>query len=181
MPRTARRTMPLPTASLVACLALPAPLPAQEGPASTPEAMRAAIEACLETSPDRETGEACIGGPSDACMAMPANQTTVGMGTCVAAETRAWDALLNAAWPKLKATEAEADAADGMAAAGLPTRAETLLAAQRAWIAFRDAECAHAYAQGGTGTIRSLYGASCRLTLTARRALEFRAWLAGGP
>ena len=64
---------------------------------------------------------------------------------------------------------------------GLPTQAETLIAAQRAWIAFRDADCLHAYAMAGTGSIRQIEGASCRLSATAMRVLDFREWLRPGP
>ena len=114
-------------------------------------------------------------------MEQPGGQTTVGMAECLGAETQAWDSLLNALWPRLKAAAQDADAVESPQDMGLPGRAESLLAAQRAWIAFRDAECRHAYAQGGMGTIRTLYGASCQLDETAERALEFRAWLREPP
>ncbi|SFI11606.1 lysozyme inhibitor LprI family protein [Albimonas pacifica] len=176
MPRAAS----LAIASLIALIAAPAPAAAQAAGPSAAE-MRAQIERCLDAAADRAGEEACIGRTSGACMEAPGGQTTVGMAGCLGAETEAWDSLLNALWPRLKADAAESDAAESPQAAGLPTRADSLLAAQRAWIAFRDAECLHAYAQGGMGTIRTLYGASCQLEETAERALEFRAWLRAPP
>ena len=106
--------------------------------------------------------------PAMAQAACPGD-TQVEMNECAAAEYKAADAELNAAWKPAKAFFDEAG------------HGEDLLKAQRAWIAFRDAECLHAYAQGGTGSIRTLYGASCRLEETAERALDFRSWLGEPP
>ncbi len=163
--------------AIASLIALPCP-PALAQAAPSAAQMRAQIDACLEGAEDPG---ACIGRASGACMELPGGQTTVGMADCLGAETQAWDSLLNALWPRLKADAAEADAIESPQDAGLPGRGESLLAAQRAWIAFRDAECLHAYARGGMGTIRTLYGASCQLEETAERALEFRAWLQAPP
>ena len=51
-------------------------------------------------------------------------------------------------------------------------RVEALRDAQRAWIAFRDAECAMEYAAWGTGSIRSIAGADCMMSLTAERTVR---------
>ena len=170
------RAVSLAIASLIA---LSPPALAQAAPSA--EAMRAQIDACLDAADTPEAEAACIGPASAACMEQPDGQSTVGMAECLGAETQAWDSLLNALWPRLKAAAEAADTVESPTDLGLPGRAQSLLAAQRAWIAFRDAECLHAYAQGGMGTIRTLYGASCQLDETAERALEFRAWLREPP
>ena len=174
--------MPRAACLAIACLiVLPAaPAPAQEAGPSAQE-MRAQIEDCLDRAEGRVEEQACIGGPSAECMDRPGGYSTLGMVNCIGAETEAWDAILNALWPRLRNEAAAYDASESPGDLGLPGRADSLLAAQRAWIAFRDAECLHAYAQGGTGSIRTLYGASCRLEETAERALDFRSWLGEPP
>ena len=178
--------MPRASRSAVACVAalVAAPAAAQDAIPS-PAQMHGRVADCLAASDSRALDAACIGRESAACMDVHENQTTLGMMTCTLNEAEAWDLELNRLWPQVREAEAQADDADrgtgGAAARGLPTRAETLLVAQRAWIAFRDAECAHAYAQGGAGSIRQLYGAACRLETTAGRTLDFRAWLRAPP
>ena len=92
------------------------------------------------------------------------------------------------AWLKRLATlraelEAQAAARDAEAdaAMGLRTETETLAAAERAWDAFREAECAWRYARWGAGTMRQLAGAACRRDLAAARVLDLREVLAGAP
>lgn len=101
----------------------------------------------------------CIGAASGPCMESPDGGTTMGMVDCLARETAWWDQLLNANYGTLRSDmEGEAFTA--------------LRDAQRAWIAFRDAECAFRYTFWREGTIRSLFYGSCRLDLTARRAID---------
>jgi uncharacterized protein YecT (DUF1311 family) len=131
----------------------------------------AALSACLAGAAD---GAACIGVWQDGCQA--ADPSTAGIVACLDAEAAAWDAALNAAWgparDAAKATDARR-AAEGQG--GLPKAWEALLAAQRAWLAFRDAECASLYADWAEGTIRGPVAADCRMRLTAERALALRA------
>ena len=164
---------------LAGLLAAPAPALAAEPPSA--EAMRAQIEDCLQGSPDLQADSVCVGMPAESCMAIPENQTTLGMSACINAEADAWDQILNALWPEVKTQAAEFDAAERPQEMGLPRQSDSLLAAQRAWIAYRDAECLLAYAQGGIGSIRHNYGASCRLQMISDRALQFRDWLRPGP
>lgn len=133
----------------------------------------AEVTACLERADD---GAACIGATQDACQA--ADPTTAGTVACLDAEAAAWDAALNAAWGPARAAAKETDArraAEGQG--GLPKAWDALLAAQRAWLAFRDAECASLYADWADGTIRGPVAADCRMRLTAERALALRARL----
>lgn len=91
------------------------------------------------------------------CLAAPSGQSTAGMIDCIGTEWQAQDARLNRAYKgALKRLE-------------LPRQRAALQKAQRAWIAFRDADCASLYDQDW-GTISRVEAASCRLDRTARRA-----------
>lgn len=92
------------------------------------------------------------------CMDKPENSTTYGILKCGDAEIEFQDARLNKAY--------KADMAD---LADSPEVKAALLKAQRAWIAFRDADCATVWALSG-GTIRPIYMQNCYLQHTARRA-----------
>jgi uncharacterized protein YecT (DUF1311 family) len=95
----------------------------------------------------------------DRCLAAPSGQSTAGMIDCIGTEWQAQDARLNRAYQlALKRLE-------------LPRQKAALQKAQRAWIAFRDAECASLYDQDW-GTISRIEAAGCRLDRTARRADE---------
>lgn len=92
------------------------------------------------------------------CMEKPENSTTYGILQCGDAEIAVQDARLNKAY--------KADMAD---LADAPDVKAALLKAQRAWIAFRDADCATVRALSG-GTIAPIYVQNCYLQHTARRA-----------
>ena len=83
--------------------------------------------------------------------------STTAMVQCLAGETKAADARLNAAYKAARAR--------------VPARqAAALQVAQRAWIAYRDSNC-RAYALG-EGTIARVETAQCARTLTLQRAAE---------
>ena len=130
---------------------------------------------CYEAAADAEAKAACLGRMSAACMETEeGGETTLGMTFCLGAEADAWDSYLNVEYAE---TRAWARAADKDEAAYFPefaVRAETLLEAQRAWIAFRDAECALEYAQWGAGSMRNIAHATCRMQMTAERTLDLR-------
>ncbi|MBU4435955.1 MAG: lysozyme inhibitor LprI family protein [Alphaproteobacteria bacterium] len=92
------------------------------------------------------------------CLAKPANSNTYGILGCGDAEIKVQDARLNKAY--------KADMAD--IADNTPAKV-ALLKAQRAWITFRDADCATVRALSG-GTIAPIYMQNCYLEHTARRA-----------
>lgn len=155
----------LQTAILLACLATP--VVAQEASTYTP-ADEIAIQQCIETVRDinanakpgeQEDARTCIGQVSNDCQAEPGNGSTIGISQCNARETSWWDGYLNdnyAALQESLSVEAFAE----------------LKKAQRAWIAFRDAECQFQYARWGYGTMRSIGFSSCMLNQTAERALS---------
>jgi uncharacterized protein YecT (DUF1311 family) len=147
---------------------LPAAAPAQDaGPAFSP----AAVEACLAGAA-AEARRGCVGRAAEACMAGPDGSSTVGMTMCLDGEARFWDARLNAVYQALMQAAADADAE---AYPGAPATAETLRAAQRAWIRWRDAACADEAAQWGGGSGARPAGVQCFMAMTAERALALEA------
>lgn len=89
---------------------------------------------------------------------------TVNMMNCIAEEIRTQDARLNGAYQKLRGELSD-------------ERRQELLAAQRLWIQYRDANCQF-YATAG-GTLAMVASNECVLRETAQRAAELenlRAW-----
>ena len=127
------------------------------------------LEQCYEAAAGTEAKAQCIGAMAQVCMDdQDGGHTTLGMSSCLGAEGEVWDRFLNAEY---KATMAWSAASDE----DFPEfakRAEYLRAAQRAWIAFRDAECALEYAQWGSGSMRSIAGADCQMQMTAERTID---------
>lgn len=130
------------------------------------------IEACLaETGVEAHLSRTCIGLISTPCIEAPGGSTTVGMMDCLGREHDAWDVLLNRYWGPMMAKAREVDAAE--AGSGAPSSAEALRTAQRAWIAFRDADCAHAASEWGSGTMAGPIRIGCLLERTAERTISF--------
>lgn len=129
------------------------------------------VRACFANTPVGAVFPTCLGEASGQCQEQPGGSTTVGMADCISSETAAWDAILNEEYKATQAALAEQDSAGG---AHILDRTDALLAAQRAWIAFRDADCTARYAIWQDGTIRTIVGANCHLTMTASRAIELR-------
>lgn len=111
--------------------------------------------------------EPCMGGEEG-------GETTLGMVTCTMAETRVWDGYLNAEYRESRAWAEAMDADQRTYAPEFANLADALLDAQRAWIAFRDAQCGLEYAFWGSGSMRRIAGASCALEMTADRAIALR-------
>jgi uncharacterized protein YecT (DUF1311 family) len=100
------------------------------------------------------------------CMESPEGMSTHGMRACMGAATEAWDKELNRVWRELMA---ELPAAPK----------EQLRAAQRKWIAFRDAELeaiASAYGDMG-GSMFLVMHADAVSTLTRDRVRQLDALL----
>ncbi len=55
-------------------------------------------------------------------------------------------------------------------------RVDQVMVAQRAWIAFRDANCAMAYGMWGSGSMRYTEGASCLMQKSAEQTIALRAY-----
>lgn len=89
------------------------------------------------------------------------------MNACAVQKYQETDAALNAAWKPAKSF------ADSIG------EGDALLAAQRAWLAYRDAACAVQASPYKGGSIRPLIHVNCLTGLTAERTkmlLEFRAY-----
>lgn len=87
-----------------------------------------------------------------------ADGVTQHMVECIDAETKRQDARLNKAY---KAVVADLN----------PERKKQLLEAQRAWLKFRDTNCAFYFDPEG-GTIARVQAVDCMMTMTASRAKE---------
>ena len=92
------------------------------------------------------------GDPEPGC-----NGSTYEMVDCFKAKTAQWDKRLNTAYPK----------ALSMAQ---PKQREQLRKAQRAWVAYRDANCL--YWDLGEGTIARIQAGDCMYRMTKERAEE---------
>lgn len=105
-----------------------------------------------------------------------AAQTQTEMNACAYQDWEAADAVLNALWPQARAvTKAQdADLPEELKGAD-----QALLNAQRAWIAFRDAQCAsEGFAmRGGSAEPLLIYG--CMASLTEDRVEDLRAVIEG--
>ncbi|QIE57350.1 DUF1311 domain-containing protein [Pikeienuella piscinae] len=119
------------------------------------------IDACVaEAGVHGNPADLCLGLHAQPCMDTPDGQTTAGMVQCIAGEAEAWDTILNREYqrllPRLDAEQAAA-----------------MRKVQRAWIAFRDADCAFPHILI-RGTLAHPWGADCIMQHTARRAMEIR-------
>lgn len=138
-------------------------LTASAGVANAQQVNPQTVRNCFAAAGPGVTAPSCLGQASNTCQAQ-GHDTTIGISACIQAETAVWDTLLNETYKRVRS---ELRARGG----ALP---DQLLAAQRAWITYRDAECALDYARWGDGSIRTIVGANCMMLETAERALELR-------
>jgi uncharacterized protein YecT (DUF1311 family) len=123
------------------------------------------IRSCAAETPAYAAEAACAGQEANVCQGLSGGSTTIGIVTCLSAETAVWDAMLNEEYGKARVVFGQI---------GGDELQVSLRDAQRAWIAFRDAECAMLYQKNIGGTIRSLVSASCKMNMTASRAIALR-------
>lgn len=152
----------------------------QDGPG--PEVV-AALETCVagQLPATDEAERACIGLTATPCMETPEGGSTLGIVGCLMAETAAWDVLLNRDWPGLMARARATDESYKDWQPALPSAAEALRRAQRAWLAWREAECAALATEWGGGSHARVIHADCWLSLTAERTIALRARLREEP
>jgi len=103
-------------------------------------------------------------GTAQDCSA-PADQQA--MTACAGMAFEAADAELNARYREVVAR-----------LSGNPEARDLLVQAQRAWIAFRDGECAFASAGVAGGSIHPMIVTSCRTRLTEARTADLEGYLA---
>lgn len=105
--------------------------------------------------------------------AEPMSQTA--MNICAAQDFQRADAELNAVWREVRAVAKSADAE--LHDDGQPGHWPTLLEAQRAWLAYRDAHCRLVGYDARGGSLQPLLTANCRAELTRERTRSMRALL----
>jgi uncharacterized protein YecT (DUF1311 family) len=144
-------------------------LPARAASAASPDVET--IKACLATA--GSDPQSCVGTISDECQGQPEGSSTTGIDACLGREHDAWDVILNENYRAAVAAAKEQDASLKEQAIE-PGAAASLVKAQRAWVAFRDAECDRRFELYKDGSIRTNIASSCLLQLTASRALDFQ-------
>lgn len=160
-------------AAALGLLAITSPVSAEEpwlyGPMVTDCYARGAAEGGAES---------CIGDAAQACMeSEEGGYSTAGMANCVLAERDVWDGLLNAVYGQARDAARLRDAAYQSSDPQFAKSAESLLAAQRAWISFRDANCAMQRDVWGNGSMRVTASAGCHMQMTAERTLELHNYI----
>ena len=130
---------------------------------------------CYVSGADTEAKAACLGEMSTFCMeTQDGGESTLGMTSCLNAEADVWDGFLNDEYRRTRDWARRADEDEAVLFPEYAVRSDKLLEAQRAWIAFRDAECALDYAEWGSGSMRNIAYADCRMTMTADRTIDLR-------
>ena len=153
-------------------LLAPGEAPAQE---ADPFAPYADLVAACYDDPEGSARPGCRGLASDACMhEVEAGMSTHGMTRCLLAERDGWDALLNREYAHALDFAGAMDDSDRDHFPEFADRTGQLRAAQRAWIAWRDANCGMWEGLWGSGSMRLIFAADCLLTMTAERTLELR-------
>lgn len=93
------------------------------------------------------------------------------MNACADIEYEKADKDLNAAYKQLRTKVSDWDKSADEASKGA---VDALVAAQRAWVAFRDANCEVAGFQARGGTMESMLVSSCLADMSTKRAAELR-------
>lgn len=131
------------------------------------------LRVCYNAADNDLDKKACAFVVSEACQASEqGGYSTLGMSVCNSDEASAWDVLLNEEYGATMKAFKSMDADDAEYYPGLDTRVDTLRAAQRTWITFRDAECLNEFALWGTGSMRNIAYTACILDETAERTIE---------
>jgi uncharacterized protein YecT (DUF1311 family) len=95
-----------------------------------------------------------------------AAETQADMTSCAAEDYKDADAELNTVYKQV---------ADRLKA--VPDSSKLLVAAQRAWIAFRDSECSFASSAVAGGSLQPMINATCMAGLTRARTEELKNYL----
>lgn len=133
------------------------------------------LEQCYGEADGAAARKLCIGVLSGACIREEdGGESTLGMSQCNYSEARFWDGLLNDEYRQTMAWAKSMDADEAVYFPEYANLAKSLRAAQRAWIAFRDAECELEYAVWGSGSMRNIAGSGCIMRLTAERTIALR-------
>ena len=105
-------------------------------------------------------------------------QTQADMNTCSQQDFDKADTALNAVWPD---AQAFADGADVDLPADQQGYSQALLESQRAWLTFRDTECALEGFGARGGSLEPMLISGCKATLTNDRVKALQAMIDGEP
>ncbi|WP_156680122.1 lysozyme inhibitor LprI family protein [Sphingomonas profundi] len=100
-------------------------------------------------------------------------QTQARMNETAGADQRRADAAMNRQWSVTQAAMKRRDAADSSRGGGFGYAA-ALLASQRAWLRFRDAECVIEGAEFAGGSAQPMAQAACLARLTVARTAQLK-------
>lgn len=133
------------------------------------------LRGCLDAAAAKADALACAGAHVRDCTAAAADgDTTEGIVACAMDEAAAWERILDEAWAELVILAKRRAVREADGAASRFSDEEMLRAAQTAWIAFRDADCAQEHGAWGEGSMARIAGAFCLLDRSAVRAAELR-------
>ena len=111
--------------------------------------------------------------PQEARVDCKKPDTQFAMNECADRDFQRADIAMNKQWAKTKSLMAARDAdAKGTTPDGDPSYVDALVTSQRAWLAFRDAECkVESYSMRG-GSAQPLESVTCKSRLTAGRTRQ---------
>lgn len=113
-------------------------------------------------------------GPAAAALDCANAVTQSDMTACAASEWQQADAKLNSQWEQTAAHMRQRDAMYDHSHEDRPGFFDQLLAAQRAWLTYRDANCAtEGYVARG-GTLEPMLVAHCKAELTRQRTRQLQ-------
>lgn len=124
------------------------------------------VRTCLSTDEPFD----CVGLAAYTCEAKSASN--VGYGLCLGLELEVWDSELNRVYGALIGLTEANDAEMKELGSAVPPATPILRSAQRAWIAWRDAQCDYARSIFGGGTGGGPAATDCLMHLTAEQALR---------
>ncbi|MGP7794960.1 lysozyme inhibitor LprI family protein [Sphingomonas sp. CLY1604] len=108
-----------------------------------------------------------------ACAAPAAAQTQTALNQQAGAAWKAADATMTAQWQRTYAAMKRRDAADTSRGGGFGYAAATL-ASQRAWLAFRDAQCVIEGGEYAGGSMQPMVQRQCLARLTRERTAQLK-------
>lgn len=108
----------------------------------------------------------------------PSPKSTLEINECAMRKYKARDRDMNEAYKALTASLKPVDASDTTDYAAVETQ---LMAAQKSWVAFRDADCNALRKFYEQGTIRTVLHVGCLIDRTVQRTKELKAWLPLAP
>ena len=101
-------------------------------------------------------------------------QAQLEMNMCAYYEFERADAAMNAQWRTVAAAMREADRSVDRKSDNQPLHYDTLLAAQRAWLTYRDQHCMVASFEARGGSMQPMLVSGCKSELTRERTRQLK-------